>query len=53
MIRFEGVYNVFGPSPKDALARLDRGESRDSILERTGNLIANIDATLEGLLRAP
>ena len=47
MISFDGVYNVFGPNPKDALARLDRGESRDSILERTGNLIANIDASLE------
>ena len=27
---------VFGPSPKDALALLDRGESRDLILEQTG-----------------
>lgn len=47
MIHFDGVFNVFGPSPADALARLDRGESRDSILEQTGNLIANIDASLE------
>ena len=46
MIDFEGVYNVFGPSPKDALARLDRGESRDLILEQTGNLIATVDASL-------
>jgi len=46
VIDFEGVYNVFGPSPKDALARLDRGESRDLILEQTGNLIATVDASL-------
>jgi glycine betaine/proline transport system ATP-binding protein len=47
MITFDRVYNVFGPSPKEALVRLERGENRDVILEQTGNLIATVDASLE------
>lgn len=47
MITFDHVYNVFGPNPRDALARLDRGEARDDILESTGNLIATQDVSLE------
>ncbi|MBI4860144.1 MAG: ATP-binding cassette domain-containing protein [Candidatus Riflebacteria bacterium] len=49
MITFDHVYNVFGPSPSEALARLDRGESRDLILEQTGNLIATVDASVQVL----
>ncbi|ATB33334.1 quaternary amine ABC transporter ATP-binding protein [Melittangium boletus] len=47
MINVEHVYKVFGPSPRDALARLDRGEDRESIRKATGNVIALADASLE------
>jgi glycine betaine/proline transport system ATP-binding protein len=47
MINVEHVYKVFGPSPQEALARLDRGEDRESIRKATGNVIALADASLE------
>lgn len=47
MISIENVYKVFGPSPRDALARLERGEDLESIREATGNVIALADASLE------
>jgi glycine betaine/proline transport system ATP-binding protein len=46
MITLERVTSVFGPSPAEALARLDRGETRDLVLERTGNVVATHDASL-------
>jgi glycine betaine/proline transport system ATP-binding protein len=45
-VRFENVDVVFGPSPKLALDLLDKGEGRDSIQERTGNLVGVHDASL-------
>lgn len=45
-IRFENVDVVFGPTPKRALELLDRGEGRDSIQDKTGNLVAVHDASL-------
>ncbi len=45
-IRFENVDVVFGPSPKLALELLDKGEGRDAIQEKTGNLIGVHDASL-------
>ena len=47
MINVEHVYKVFGPSPREALARLDRGEDRESIRKATGNVIALADASLD------
>jgi glycine betaine/proline transport system ATP-binding protein len=45
-IRFENVDVVFGPTPAQALDMLDRGEGRDSIQEKTGNLVAVHGASL-------
>jgi glycine betaine/proline transport system ATP-binding protein len=47
MINVEHVYKVFGPSPREALARLDRGEDRESIRKATGNTIALADVSLD------
>ncbi|MBI2944321.1 MAG: ATP-binding cassette domain-containing protein [Candidatus Wallbacteria bacterium] len=47
MIEFHRVTNVFGPSAKVALERLRAGQSRDEILEQTGNLVATAEVTLE------
>jgi glycine betaine/proline transport system ATP-binding protein len=45
-VRFENVDVVFGPTPNQALELLDKGEGRDTIQERTGNLVAVHDASL-------
>ena len=45
-VRFENVDVIFGPTPKQALELLDKGEGRDTIQERTGNLVAVHDASL-------
>ena len=45
-IKFENVDVVFGPTPRQALAMLDKGEGRDSVQEKTGNLVAVHDASL-------
>lgn len=47
MINVEHVYKVFGPSPKEALARLDHGEDRESIQKATGNVIALAGASVD------
>ena len=45
-VKFENVDVIFGSTPKQALELLDRGEGRDSIQEKTGNLVAVHDASL-------
>jgi glycine betaine/proline transport system ATP-binding protein len=45
-VRFENVDVIFGPSPKLALELLDKGEGRDAIQEKTGNLVGVHDASL-------
>ncbi|MFM9842271.1 MAG: choline ABC transporter ATP-binding protein [Dongiaceae bacterium] len=45
-VRFDHVDVIFGPTPQQALAMLDKGEGRDSVQARTGNLVAVHDATL-------
>ncbi len=35
-VRFENVDVIFGQRSKEALALLDKGEGRDSILDKTG-----------------
>jgi glycine betaine/proline transport system ATP-binding protein len=45
-VRFEHVDVVFGQRPAEAIAMLDRGEGRDSILDKTGCLVGVHDASV-------
>lgn len=45
-VRFEDVDVVFGQKSAEAIALMDKGEGRDSILEKTGSLVAVHDASL-------
>jgi glycine betaine/proline transport system ATP-binding protein len=45
-VRFENVDVVFGQKTPEAISLLDQGEGRDSILEKTGSLVAVHDASL-------
>src|SRR5215510_10425348 len=45
-VAFDHVDMVFGPSPQQALALLDKGAGRDAIQEQTGNLVAVHDASV-------
>jgi len=47
IIRFENVDIVFGPKPKEALALLDRGKSREEIQRATGHVVGVANASLE------
>ena len=46
VVRFENVDVIFGPTPKQALDLLDKGEGRDTIQDKTSNLVAVHDASL-------
>jgi glycine betaine/proline transport system ATP-binding protein len=46
VVAFEHVDVIFGPTPKQALTLLDKGEGRDAIQERTNNLVAVHDASV-------
>ncbi len=46
VVDFRKVDIVFGKDPEQALALLDQGEDRQSILEKTGNVIGTADATI-------
>jgi len=45
-VSFEHVDVIFGPSPQQSLALLDKGAGRDAIQEQTSNLVAVHDASL-------
>ncbi|WP_374309049.1 choline ABC transporter ATP-binding protein [Dongia sp.] len=45
-VRFENVDVIFGQKPEAALALLDQGEGRDSILDKSDSLVAVHDASL-------
>lgn len=45
-VRFENVDVIFGERSKEALSLLDQGQGRDSILDKTGSLVAVHDASL-------
>jgi glycine betaine/proline transport system ATP-binding protein len=47
VVRFDHVDVVFGPRPREALERLDRGMGRSEILAETGNVVGVQDACLE------
>jgi glycine betaine/proline transport system ATP-binding protein len=46
VVAFDHVDVIFGPSPQQALALLDRGAGRDAIQEQTNNLVAVHDASV-------
>jgi glycine betaine/proline transport system ATP-binding protein len=45
-VRFEHVDVVFGQNASEAVALMDKGEGRDSILDKTGSLVGVHDASL-------
>ncbi len=45
-VEFKNVDIVFGEEPGKALALLDRGASRDEILEKTGNVLGCADCSM-------
>ena len=45
-VDFRKVDIIFGKNPEQALSLLDQGENRDSILEKTGNVLGAADATI-------
>lgn len=47
LIRFEKVDVIFSKSPREALALLDKGLSRDEILKQTGQVVGVENANLE------
>ncbi|MFQ6029270.1 MAG: ATP-binding cassette domain-containing protein, partial [Dehalococcoidia bacterium] len=46
-VRVDHIYKIFGPSPAEAVRRLEQGETKDEILETTGNVVAVADATFD------
>ena len=46
VVSFEHVDVIFGPTPQQALALLDKGAGRDAIQEQTSNLVAVHDASV-------
>ena len=47
VVQFKQVDIVFGPDPSSALPLVDRGESRESIQEETGQVLGVAGATLD------
>ena len=52
---FDKVDVVFGSDPKTALELLDQGEGRDSIQDKTGNVVAvdGVSRLLDALVGDP
>lgn len=46
-IQAKHLFKVFGPTPKKAVEALRKGEDRDDLFRRTGNLGAVVDATFK------
>jgi glycine betaine/proline transport system ATP-binding protein len=44
-IKVENLYKIFGKSPELAMDQLEKGVSKDEILERTGNVVALADVS--------
>src|SRR5262249_32907829 len=47
MLTIDNVYKVYGRSPTDALARLDRGDAREAIQDKTDHVVALAGVSLE------
>ncbi|HSR71750.1 MAG TPA: choline ABC transporter ATP-binding protein [Kiloniellales bacterium] len=45
-VEFRKVDVIFGKTPEEALALLDRGETRETILSQTGNVVGVADASI-------
>ena len=45
-IALEGIYKIFGPDPKQALAKARAGVGKDEILKTTGNVVGVRDVTI-------
>ncbi len=46
-VKARAVYKVFGEAPQDALKRLERGETKEKILEETGQVLGVQDANFD------
>jgi glycine betaine/proline transport system ATP-binding protein len=45
-IALEGIYKIFGPDPKRALAKAHAGAGKDEILKETGHVVGVRDVTI-------
>lgn len=46
-IKLDGVSKIFGPKPKSVIPLIDKGMSKEEILEKTGHTVGVYDASLE------
>ncbi|MFC6488301.1 quaternary amine ABC transporter ATP-binding protein [Nitratireductor sp. GCM10026969] len=46
-LRVRDVYKIFGDNPQDALDRLKRGQTKEEILEESGQVVGVQDATFD------
>ncbi|MFQ6027117.1 MAG: glycine betaine/L-proline ABC transporter ATP-binding protein [Dehalococcoidia bacterium] len=46
-VQIEHLYKIFGPSPEQAIKRLEDGVTKDSLLQETGNIVGVADASFE------
>ena len=44
-VRVEHLSKIFGPSPEEAVARLEAGASKEEIFRETGNVVAVADVS--------
>ena len=47
MIRAEGVFKIFGPSPQQGLQLVQQGKTKAEVKEETGNVVGVNDASFE------
>lgn len=47
MIRAEGVFKIFGPSPKEGLQLVGQGKTKAEVREQSGNVVGVNDASFE------
>ncbi|MFB6287008.1 MAG: glycine betaine/L-proline ABC transporter ATP-binding protein, partial [Candidatus Bipolaricaulia bacterium] len=47
MIRAEGVFKIFGPSPQEGLKLVEQGKTKSEVREESGNVVGVNDASFE------
>ncbi len=47
MIRAEGVFKIFGPSPQEGLKLVEQGKTKAEVREESGNVVGVNDASFE------
>ena len=47
MIRAEGVFKIFGPSPQEGLKLVEQGKTKAEVREQSGNVVGVNDASFE------